>query len=61
MPKIVRKPTSEPSEITPPPKNAPSRPPTRAEGSVRNDSSARRVLPNDVNRSKKIAAAAMRP
>ena len=32
MPKTVKKPTSDPSEMTPPPSQAASTPPTRADG-----------------------------
>ena len=47
IPSTVKKPTSEPSEMTPPVMHAASIPPTSADGRVRNDSSARRVLPNE--------------
>ena len=47
MPSTVRNPTSEPSEMIPPPAYAASTPPTRAEGSVTKDRVASRQLPND--------------
>ena len=46
IPKTVKKPTSEPSERTPPPANAASAPPTSAIGRVRKASVASRQLPN---------------
>ena len=45
MPRIVKKPTSEPSEMTPPPTKAASRPPTSAEGSARKVSSGEAPAP----------------
>src|SRR3989304_3674049 len=45
IPKTVRKPTSEPSESTPPPTYAASTPPTRADGKVKKDRAASRVVP----------------
>ena len=58
MPSTVRKPTSEPSEITPPAPNAASTPPTSANGSVRNANMAKRQLRNDSCSSNRIATSA---
>src|SRR5437773_11269635 len=52
IPRIVKNPTSEPSEMTPSAKYTARTPPTSAEGSVKNESVARRQLPKDVTRSR---------
>ena len=59
MPRMVKKPTSEPSEMMPPKKYTATAPPTSAVGQVRNDSSARRKRLKTTMRSTKIPAAAM--
>src|SRR3970040_13606 len=54
IPRIVRNPTSEPSEMTPSPKYAASTPPTRAEGKVKKEKVARRPFPKDTCRVRTI-------
>ena len=58
IPKTVRKPTSEPSEITSPVKYAASNPPTSAEGKVKKPSTARRRFPKDASRIRNVPIAA---
>src|SRR2546422_800104 len=57
IPSSARNPTSDPSEM-PPPANAARTPPTRAAGSVRKTSVARRQLPKDACKRRKIPMAA---
>jgi hypothetical protein len=57
IPNTVKKPTSEPSESTPPAMNAASTPPTSAIGSVRKDMVASRQLLKDTCSSNRIAIA----
>ena len=61
MPSTVKKPTSEPSEITPPPTQAMSTPPTSAEGRVTKASTASRKRRKASRSRTKIAAAATAP
>ena len=62
MPRIVKNPTSEPSEMMPSPnEKAASTPPTSAMGSVRNDRAASRPLRMDVSSRKKMPSAATLP
>src|SRR5258706_592714 len=60
IPSTVRKPTSEPSEIDPPPMNVASTPPTSAMGSARKATAAMRQLPKDRCSSMKMPTAAAR-
>ena len=61
MPITVTSPTSEPSDKTPPVRNAATIAPTSANGSVRKTSVATRADPKSAMRIRKIAATAITP
>jgi hypothetical protein len=61
IPTTVTRPTSEPSDNTPPVKNAAAMAPTSANGSVRNTIVASLGVPKSTSRMRKIPASARPP